>query len=227
MNITDASHQSLMRSGDKKGNGPDMPGASRRGPGQEYYLQGSILDESVDILLHKLRGICDSSDEGESERFKEHEIVYFMREGMSNSAVNLRVRKPLHTPDRPWTLCYLGMPEIGDRNQPTTIRTCVEMNCSQNVCTFLQELGFIMDYEFISHGWLFRKHRLKATVSKIYRKHAQMSDQLAAVSRSHLVEVSIISGASNEQAAQEVQAFAEQLKPLVHLDKIDSRRLPM
>lgn len=199
---------------------------NRRNPSQEYLLQGSVLDDSVDILLHRLRGMCDNSEDG-LVKFKEHEIVYFMREGTTPSAtVNVRVRKQLHAPEQPWTLTYLGNPEIGDKNRPTTVRTCVEVNCTQNVCAFLQELGFTIDFEFISQGWLFKKNRLKATVAKTCRMvHPPNTDQLTPITKSHLVEVSTISSSSNDQAANEVHSFAEQLKPLVSLDKIDPKRL--
>lgn len=200
---------------------------NRRSPGQQYLLQGSILDDSVDILLHRLKGMCDSSEEG-LMRFKEHEINYSMRNaGTPNaSTVSVRVKKQLHAPDQPHILSYLGNPEVGDRNWQTTVRTFVEANCTQNVCSFLQELGFMVEFEFVSQGWLFRKNRIKATVAKICRiSNPSNKDLLTPISKSHLVEVSTISNSSNEQASNEVHNFSEQLKPLVILDKIDSKRL--
>lgn len=200
---------------------------ANRGPSQEYLLQGSILDESVEILLHRLKGISDNAEDGLT-RFKEHEIVYGMREGNNMTTVNMRARKSISSPEQPWTLCYLGHPELGDRNRPTTVRTCVEANCTQNVRAFLQELGFRMEFEFVSQGWLFRKGRLKATVSKIFRIINQGNfDHLAPISKSHLVEVSTISGSANEQAANDVSQFSELLKPLVNLEKKDPRRPEM
>lgn len=199
---------------------------NRRAPNNEYLLQGSVLDDSIDILLHRLRGMCDNSEDGLT-KLKEHEIVYSMREGTGpGGVISLRAKRNLSNPELPWTLCYLGNPEVGDRTRPTTVRTCVEVNCSPNVCNFLQELGFGLEFEFISQGWAFRKNRIKATVVKILRvANPQNLDQLVPLSKSHIVEVSTISGSGNEQAAGEVSAFAEQLKPLVNLDKIDPRRL--
>ena len=198
-----------------------------RGPSQEYLLQGSILDDSVDILLHRLRGVSDSSEEGFC-RFKEHHIIYSMREANNVGTVSMRVRKSLMEANQPWTLCYLGHPELGDRNRPTTVRTCVEVNCTQNVCSFLQELGFRVEFEFVSQGWIFKKNRLKATVAKICKiMNPPNTDQLAPISKSHLVEVSTISSSSNEQAANEVSSFSDQLKPLVNLEKKDPRRPDM
>lgn len=201
---------------------------SRRAPSSEYILQGSVLDDSIEILLHRLRGMCDNSEDGFT-KFKEHEIVYSMREGVnSGGVVSLRAKKQLNNPDQPWVLCYLGNPEVGDKARPTMVRTCVEVNCSPTICSFLQELGFLVDFEFIAQGWTFRRNRIKATVAKIFRiPNPQSPDQLVPISKSHLVEVSTISSSGNDQAATEVNVLAEQLKPLVNLDKIDSRRLGM
>lgn len=198
-----------------------------RGPSQEYLLQGSILDDSVDIILHRLRGMSDNTEES-SIRFKEHEIVYSVREGSNTGLVSVRVRKSLLLPEQPPTLCYLGHPELGDKGRPTTVRTCVEVNCTPNVCSFLQELGFRVEYEFIAQGWLFRKNRIKASVAKIFRiNNPPNLDNIIPLSKSHLVEVSTISNSGDEQAALGIQTFADQLKPLVNLEKKDPRRSEM
>ena len=44
-------------------------------PDQEYLLQGSILDTHVDVLKHRLRGLCDNVDSGQ-ETFHEREMVF-------------------------------------------------------------------------------------------------------------------------------------------------------
>ena len=44
-------------------------------PMHEYLLQGSILDTSKDILLHRLRGLCDNADTA-PEAFTDHEMVF-------------------------------------------------------------------------------------------------------------------------------------------------------
>lgn len=46
---------------------------------QEYVLQGTILDHSAEALLHRLRALCDNVDQG-MELFKDHEMVYVLRE---------------------------------------------------------------------------------------------------------------------------------------------------
>ena len=55
---------------------------SNMAPVQEYLLQGSIVEEQRDILLHRLNGLCDSTD-GHPERFEDHEIVMQIGELMA------------------------------------------------------------------------------------------------------------------------------------------------
>lgn len=47
-------------------------------PNQEYLLQGSVLDTSVEVLLHRLRGLCDNVDTG-PEPFYDHEMCFSIR----------------------------------------------------------------------------------------------------------------------------------------------------
>jgi mediator of RNA polymerase II transcription subunit 18 len=197
-----------------------------RASSQEYLLQGSILDDSVDMILHRLRGMSDESPESQI-KFKEHELVYSMRESTS-SIVSVRVRRSLLAPDQPATLSYLGNPELGDKSRPTAVRTCVEVSCTPNVCAFLQELGFRIEFEYVTHGWRFTKNRLRATVAKIHTiVNPPNLDQLVPMSKSHLVEVSLVSGSGDERVANEVHLFATQLQPLVSLEKKDPRRPEM
>lgn len=44
-------------------------------PVHEYLLQGSIVDSSKDVLLHRLRGLCDNA-ENQPEVFTDHEMVF-------------------------------------------------------------------------------------------------------------------------------------------------------
>ena len=49
--------------------------SGRMVPLQEYILQGSILDSSCEMLLHRLRGLCDNGD-APPEKFEDKEYVY-------------------------------------------------------------------------------------------------------------------------------------------------------
>ena len=182
-------------------------------------LQGSVMDSAVEHLLHRLRGLCDNADTG-CEQFHDHEIVFLMK-SPQNQSVSLRVRRSLDPQHEqlPFHLRYLGQPEIGDKNRATLVRSCVDVACTQNVTIFLEEMGFKKDFEFLSKGFIFRKGRMKVVVAKISRK--ENVDQY--ISGSYLVELSVVAPAGQDGLADEVKAFAEQLKPLVNLEKVDPR----
>jgi mediator of RNA polymerase II transcription subunit 18 len=69
----------------------------------------------------------------------------------------------------PWMLRYVGNPEMGDQKRPTVIRNCIDVACSHNLVDFLRELRFKLDFEYVAKGHMFRKGRMKITVSKILR----------------------------------------------------------
>lgn len=72
-------------------------------------------------------------------------------------------------------------------------------------------------------GYMFRKGRMKITVSKIFKVGGIPPNE--AVSQSYLVELSILAPTGQDAIADDMKVFAEQLKPLVHLDKVDYKRL--
>jgi len=188
-------------------------------PDQEYLLQGSVLDTHVDVLNHRLRGLCDNVDTGK-ETFHEKEMVFSIR-GTSTVPLTLRVR---HSMDPgagagiPWQLRYVGQPEMSQK--ATIVRSCYDIACSNNVVEFLTELGCRLEYEFICKGSIFRKGRIKVTVTKI----SKMMDNLEPVTASHLVELSVLAPSGNDAVGEDMKIFADQLKPLVMLDKFDLRR---
>jgi mediator of RNA polymerase II transcription subunit 18 len=54
---------------------------------------------------------------------------------------------------------------------------------------------------------------------------AKSPDSLESVTGSYLVELSLLAPSGQDAVADEIKVFAEQLRPLVHLEKIDYRRL--
>jgi len=44
----------------------------------EYFLQGSVSQDSVENLLGRLQGLCDNTSH-ERDKFSDHEIVYGLR----------------------------------------------------------------------------------------------------------------------------------------------------
>lgn len=53
-----------------------VPGQRKSTPSQqEFLLQGSVVNETVEDLLHRLRGLCDNPD-SHPESFHDHEMVF-------------------------------------------------------------------------------------------------------------------------------------------------------
>lgn len=195
-------------------------------PNQEYLLQGSVLDQHVEVLLHRLRGLCDNVDNG-PEAFHDHELCFTLRSTNANPPVvlPLRVRRALDVTDAPFQLRYMGQPEL-DKNRPTVVRSSIDMACSANVTEFLTELGCRVDFEYIARGYMFRKGRMKITVSKIFKMSGtKPGESMEPISQSYLVELSVLAPSGQDMIAEDMRIFAEQLKPLVQLEKIDYKRL--
>jgi len=191
---------------------------------QEYLLQGSIMDAACDVLLHRLRGLCDNAD-SPIETIHDYEMVYQLRD-TSGQNFSLRARHALDNPQMPWQLRYVGQPEVGDKNRFTICRSVIEVGTSNNLVTWLNELGFRLDYEYVVKGHMFHKGRMKILVQKVFRLNQPGNpESIDPVSQSHLIELSVLAPPSQETLGEEMKAFAEQLKPLVELEKIDHNRL--
>jgi len=192
---------------------------------QELLLQGSVLDMHRDVLLHRLNGLCDMVDTG-PEKFNDHELVYSLRGPPSVQPVILRVRHALDHPEDPWHVRYVGQADAGDKTQHTLTRSCVDVGTSDNIRQFLSEMGFQMEFEYVVKGYMFHKGRLKVTVSKLNKVLTPGNpDNLESVTGSYLVELSVVAPLGQDQIQEDMRNFAEQLKPLVQLEKIDHRRL--
>lgn len=199
-------------------------------PNQEYLLQGSILDTAVEHLLHRLKGLCDNVDYGH-ESFFDHEICFSLRvpnNTQQQAPLLLRVRKAQevsseHCASAPYQLRYIGQPELGDRTRPTLVRSSIDIACTSTVLDFLTELGCRVDFEYLNQGYMFRKGRMKITVSKIFKVGGLGTNE--PISQSYLVELSVLAPTGQDAIAEDMRAFAEQLKPLVQLEKIDYKRL--
>ncbi|XP_065081853.1 mediator of RNA polymerase II transcription subunit 18 [Ochlerotatus camptorhynchus] len=185
-------------------------------PNQEFLLQGSILDSAAEHLLHRLRGLCDNVDTG-PEAFADYEMCLSLKVP-EKAPVTVRVRKAQDA-DAPYQLRYIGQPELGDRTRLTLVRSSLDIACTPHVVDFLTEMGFRVDFEYITKGYMFRKGRMKVTVSKIFKVNSSEP-----ISQSYLVELSVLAPTGQDVIAEDMRIFAEQLKPLVQLEKIDYKR---
>lgn len=201
-----------------------MSQAFKIAPQHECLLQGSIVDNSKDVLIHRLRGLCDNA-ENQPEVFTDHEMVFQLKGNQGQQPVAYHLRHSLIPPEF-WHLRYIGTAEMGDMSRHTLVRHCVDVGVSDTIVQFLNEMGFKLDYEFIAKGFFFHKGRMKVTVSKLFKiLQPGNTDSLEPVSLSCLVELSVVAPSGHDQIGKDMVKFAEQLKPLVQLEKVDHRRL--
>lgn len=167
--------------------------------------------------------MCDNVESG-PEHFSDYEVCFSLRLPNQTAPLALRVRKALDQ-DAPFQLRYLGQPEgMADRNRPTLVRSCIDIACTASIVEFLTELGFRMEFEYRVTGYMFRKGRMKITISKIF-KTPSVPGGGETISQSYLVELSVLAPSGQDAIAEDMRQFAEQLKPLVQLEKIDHKRL--
>ncbi|KAG4068266.1 hypothetical protein HA402_007786 [Bradysia odoriphaga] len=197
-------------------------------PQHEYLLQGTILDSHVDHLVQRLRGLCDNVDQG-LQTFHDHEICFSLQSTQQGQVAPLilRVRRAIDM-DAPFQLRYIGHQEVGDRTRLTLVRNSLDIACTPTVIEYLKELGCTVDFEYTIRGYMFRKGRMKITVSKIFKlggvpSNPESYTEPIPFTQSYLVELSVVT-ASQDGIGKEMVHFADQLRPLVKLEKIDYKR---
>lgn len=205
----------------------------------------------VDVLLHRLRGLCDQLEplqgpidthaapaalsahrEGHSvQTFHELEQVYAIKTIGHAAPTQLRVRRSLdpHHQAAPHHLRYLGTAE-NEKTKSVLTRQYISVSCNDAAVSVIEFMGFRLDYELVVKGFLFRKGKMKIVISKLYKvpNHGKY-DQIEALTMSHLVELSVIAppgggAGSADPIGDDMKAFAEILKPLVVLEKVDGRK---
>jgi len=55
----------------------------------EYFLQGSVGKDSVNTLLHRLRGLCDGAS-SQVATFVDHEMVYTLGKRILQGYISLQ-----------------------------------------------------------------------------------------------------------------------------------------
>jgi len=189
---------------------------------QEYLLQGSIFDSSVEVLIHRLRGLCDNTDVG-PESFHDHEVSFALMSSGASAAppVSFRVRRAVDDPTSAWQLRYLGNPELGDKSRPTIVRSILDIPCASDIVEFLKELGCRREFDCVSKGFIFRKGRIKIVVAKFHRyDSSKNAADLEPVTGSHYVEMSVVAPSGQDTVGDDMKLMADQLKPLIVLDKV-------
>ncbi|XP_062571726.1 mediator of RNA polymerase II transcription subunit 18-like [Saccostrea cucullata] len=71
---------------------------------------------------------------------------------------------------------------------------------------------------------------MKITVSKFYKMNqpgTTTNDSIESICPSYLVELSVVTSSGQEGVGEDIKNFAEQLKPLVMLEKTDHRKIQL
>ncbi|ULU12799.1 hypothetical protein L5515_001867 [Caenorhabditis briggsae] len=211
---------------DEEGNQQKLSANSTPYQTQECVLYGSIFVKNVPDLERRLAGLCDPG----CEEFYEHEMSFSLRtSSTSDVKTDIKLRRRFRTEHQIqnyWQLKYIGVPEP-DQKCPTIVRKEISsLVHSQDMMTYAKSLGLRMDYEYITQGKLWTKGNIKilhSTLTRTLRAGTYDSSSLKSMSDSALVEISISLPESAEYmpAAKSLRDFADQLMPLVNMEKID------
>jgi hypothetical protein len=158
-----------------------------------------------------------------------------------DNQVQVRMRRRINTEAHYWHARYIGQPELNP-SCPTIVRKTIDSYMfSLGMMEFVKALGLRIDYEYFMEGVLFTKGNIrvssyyftnfnclfKITISQIsYTEktgHYEREFRKQLGSGSNLVEVSAVIPENQDYvpAAKAVREFADQLSPLVEMQKFD------
>ena len=105
------------------------------------------------------------------------------------------------------------------------MRSCIEVDATENITSFLEQIGFQFDHETILRGYLFKKGHMRICVSRLHKIPEKGKFQNAMqMTDSFLVELTLNTLVQQDSLCEEMKTFAEYLKPIVVLDKLDQKR---
>ena len=94
-----------------------------------------------------------------------------------------------------------------DRNIFLYLAMCFSIDCFFLItkCLFFQRffiliriyIYFRLEFEFVSKGYIYRKGRIKVTVSKVFKQGT--GESLEGIANSHLVEMSVLATSGSNQ----------------------------
>ncbi|CAJ0944613.1 unnamed protein product, partial [Mesorhabditis belari] len=200
---------------------------------QELILFGSLRSEHVENLEARLAGLCDKS----CQEFQEHELTCTLRVTpsatslSSQSNVTVRLRRVfnfdiMNQTANKWHMRYMGMPEPTVKC-PVIVRKVIDsVMHSVNMMEFIKALGLRMEYEYITEGKVYTCGKIKIVLNKLKKCESPGRYDVSHVkpfTNAVLVEVStaLPDGVEYMQEAKQLRAFADQLLPLVKMEKIE------
>lgn len=191
---------------------------------KKIILYGSVFADNLPDLERRLTGLCDPG----STEFSEHDLSFSLRTG-TDPDVTIRLRRRFNVDSfnsHQWQFRYIGGPEP-DQKCPVIVRKVIDSTAySHLMMDFVKTLGLRMDHEYIAKGTVWTNGKMKVVISQIQKtEKAGFYDQsnLKRFSDSYLVEMSVCLPDSAEYtaAAKQLRDFADQLLPLVEMEKVD------
>jgi len=188
---------------------------------QECVLYGVVNEESKNLLIQRLTGLCDPG----TKAFSEHEMVFTLKVASDNQ-VQVRMRRRLKSDHFFWHARYISTPEPAP-NCPAIVRKTIDSSIfSPGMMEFIKALGLRIDYELMMDGILFTKGNIRVTVSHITyteKTGRYESEYRKPLSNSHFVEASVVIPENQEymSSAKALREFADHLAPLCELQKFD------
>ncbi|VDO95088.1 unnamed protein product [Heligmosomoides polygyrus] len=185
---------------------------------QELILYGSVFADNLPDLERRLTGLCDPG----STEFSEHDLSFSLRTG-TDPDVTIRYNRVVSGA----TLVWRARGPEPDQKCPVIVRKVIDSTAySHLMMDFVKTLGLRMDHEYIAKGTVWTNGKMKVVISQIQKtEKAGFYDQsnLKRFSDSYLVEMSVCLPDSAEYtaAAKQLRDFADQLLPLVEMEKVD------
>jgi len=207
-------------------------------------LIGLVPQKDIQILVDRLSGLCEDHERVKNSPWRIREIV-FSRAAEPTGSIpersELRVQctqsEDENNADTPkvWSLLYEGLP-LQDNNLLAFARPVIEVEVSDSIETFLEEMGYTYRYEFVKRGLRFHalpdKHGLNPLYVTVYlywklsdknkRGDQEVEPLLQDGLKEWVVEVfGYALHADLEDMTRELHSFANRLIPIVNLIKLD------
>ncbi|KAM9955738.1 hypothetical protein ACTFIW_001941 [Dictyostelium discoideum] len=119
---------------------------------------------------------------------------------------------------------YVGVPQIKD-NINAMIRNVVDIKSSETFFIYLENLGYVKDYEYFVDGYQYSTYNLSLFLVN-HRRVLNDGTKGELLNKHSMVELQCLSGEEGFVAAAEyLNTYAEYLYPFVELIKFDHRLL--
>jgi len=119
---------------------------------------------------------------------------------------------------------YIGSPQVKE-NINAMIRNVIDIKGNQNFFTYIDNLGYVKDYEYFVDGYCYSTYNLSLYLVN-HKRVLSDGTKGDSISKHSMVELQCLSGEEGFIAAAEhLNTYAEYLYPFVELIKFDHRNL--